>query len=375
MTRVTVAEYFKGIEYPTILGTGQAYTSGIKRGYVSNYLSAKNSLNKALADANKNTGIKIKRAVVDIGAVSLNSKYGIGMAIISKADQEVTELDIKKAIDESTKDLILQNERILHTIPVAYKLDGKHVLGRPEGLNGVKLEVKTLFIIASSQHVDDIIKLVTDCGVDVITTIACPLPASILSLNDRQKNAGVALVDIGCETTKVAVYENNNLISLISFPFGSLDITNDIALGFQIPLDEAEEVKVGSFIGNHSRKKLDEIVDARLTDIFEIVDAHFKKLKRSGLLPAGVIIVGGGSNAYQVTSIAKQVLKIPAQVANSTFFTNSKNKTKDATWFTSIGLTMMDDINANNEDGDNAISDFFKNVKNVLKSTFNQFMP
>lgn len=375
MIRVTVAEYFKDNPYPTILGTGSALSSGIKRGFVSNHSSAKNSLNKALAEATKNTGIKIKRAVVDIGSVSLISKYGIGMALTSKADLEVNELDVKKAIDESAKGIILQNERVLHVVPVAYKLDGKEVLGRPEGLSGVKLEVKTLFITATSQHVDDIIKLVTDCGIDVITTIACPLPASILALNDRQKNAGVAIVDIGAETTKVCVYENNNLISLQSFPFGSLDITNDIALGFQIPLDEAEEVKIGSFIGNHSRKKLDEIVDARLTDIFELVDTHFKKIKRSGLLPAGVVIIGGGSNAYQVTNIAKQVLKIPAQVASSSFFTESKNKIKDATWFTSIGLTLTDEISANNEDSDSVVLDFLKNVKKAIKSSFHQFIP
>jgi cell division protein FtsA len=164
----------------------------------------------------------------------------------------------------------------------------------------------------------------------------------MVNLTKMQKIAGCILVNIGSETVSLAVFENNIPISLEVFPIGSTDITNDIALGFRIPIYEAESIKLGvAGEMQYPKKKLDEIIMARLSDIFELIEAHLKKIGRSGLLPAGIILTGGGSGIDTIEDIARVSLKLPSKVASINFISNIKNsELQDSYWSVAYGLSV-----------------------------------
>ncbi len=374
MTRVVVAESFKDEKIPKIIGTGSCVTKGIRHGYVFKFDDVVDSIKTAIAQAETVSNTKIKRAFVSIGGITLSSEVSTGSAIISKADNEVTMLDISKAQKESEVNLTLGNKKIIHSFPISYKLDEKEVLGRPEGLHGIKLEVKTLFVTSLNQHIEDIVLALTEAGVEPIDIVASPIAASFVALNERQKIVGCALVNIGAETVSIVVFENGAPLSLHVFSIGSSDITNDIALGLKIPLEEAESLKINSDYGNFSKKKLDEIIEARLTDIFELIENHLKKIRRNGLLPAGIIFTGGGSAIPMLENLSKETLNLPSKIGNGEIFGNTKTKVRDSSWFVAFGLCMSGKSSLINNKNDN-LPAFMKDISNGLKSMFKQLLP
>lgn len=376
ITRVVVVGYGKEDGSPYTIATGQANTEGMHLGYVTNTEKVAESIREAISQAEKTLGSKIKRAIISIGGISLSSVVASGQAIISRADQEVTHLDVSKAIADSEEGLEILNKKIIHIIPVSYKLDGKDVHGRPEGMKGVKLEVKTLFITCLKQNIEDLITSFGLASIEVTDVIASPLSSANLLLSNKQKMAGCALLDIGSETVGMAVFENGLLISMQVFSIGSMDITKDIALGFRIGLEESESIKLGSVIGgDYPKKKVDEIIEARLGDIFELAENHLKRLRRNELLPAGVIITGGGAHINRIEEIAKRDLKLPCKVGPVDNIISNKLKIRDWSWYNAFGLALSSGISGKNENIHSSIGDNVKEVKGFFKSILSQLLP
>ncbi|MFA6354964.1 MAG: cell division protein FtsA [Candidatus Paceibacterota bacterium] len=373
-TKVVVTGYNKENNSPVVLATGSSNTEGIRSGYITNIDHVGSSIKKAVSIVESTLGYKIRRASVSIGGINLCSSVSTGSVIISRADQEITELDISKVLAISEENLEIVNKKIIHMIPVLYKLDGKDIHGRPEGMHGIKLEVKTLFITCSKQNIEDLVTALALANIEAIDIIASPLSLSNILLNTKQKTAGCALIDIGSETVSLSVFENNLLVSLQVFPIGSMDITKDIALGFKIGLEEAESVKLGSVLGgDYPKKKVDEIIEARVSDIFELVENHLKRIRRNGLLPAGVIITGGGANISRIEEFARKQLNLPAKVGPTDGTINNKFKIKDPSWYVAFGLTLSSssqNINANNSS-----KNFWDQIVEFFKSIFSQLLP
>ena len=246
-------------------------------------------------------------------------------------------------------------------------------MGRPEGMQGTKLEVKALFVTCSISHFEDLIEAVTLADVDPIDVVASPIATSEIALSQKQKIVGGALVNIGSETSSLSVFENETLTYLHTFSIGGEDITNDIALGMKVSLENAERYKLGNLEGDFSKKKLDEIIEARLFDIFELIENHLKKIKRNELLPAGVIFVGGGANISSIEEISKSALNLPSRVATTEIFGNLKTKLRDPSWYTVLGLIMSPD--SSDLYGGGSLKNIFKNIKSSIKSNIKQLMP
>lgn len=372
-TRVAVSEQVKGEKIPRIIGTGTAPSKGLRHGYITNIEQATKSIERALRDAEKNAGIAIRRAFLTVGGIGLESTTALGTAVISKADGEVTTLDIQKAVQNAEENLEIKNRRILHRIPVGYKLDGKTIAGRPEKMKGVKLEIKVLFITTFEQHLDDLLTAVSDAGVEILDVVASPIAAGEVALSDRDRNMGSLLLDIGAETVTIAVFEDGGVVALKVFATGSTYITNDIALGMKVSLEEAEGLKTGAVLGNYSKKKLDDIIEARIKDIYWIIDAYLKKIRRSGLLPAGVVVLGGGSHTPTIESIAKEALHLPCRVGAPEAFAGAKNKIRDTSWFPVLGLTIMGKNVPFQSDG--GVGEVFYRLKKSIQNIFNQLKP
>jgi len=374
--KVVVVGFDKIKKELNVLATGTSETKGVRFGYITNTDVVAKSIQKAVAQAETTLGFKIRKAYVSIGGISLSSTISIGSVIISKADQEITNLDVAKVISNSEENLEVLNKKIIHTIPIGYKLDGKDIYARPEGLRGIKLEVRTLFITCLKQNVEDLITALALAKIDIEEIIASPIVTGNILLGNKQKNAGCVLVDIGAETVACAVFENNLPISVLVLPIGCMDITKDIALGLKISLEEAESIKLGSVIGgDYSKKKVDEIIEARLDDIFELVGNNLKRLKRFELLPAGVIITGGGSLVNNIETIAKNQLRLPAKIGPIDYSLNNKFKIRDNTWYTALGLALSANDEFSTEQTNNSEPSGMKDIKNFFKSIFNQLLP
>ncbi|MFT5180115.1 MAG: cell division protein FtsA [Candidatus Paceibacteria bacterium] len=376
-----------GSRSPTILGVGYAESKGLRHGYITHQTDAIRSIRKAVRQAEISSKIKISKAFISIGGVGLSSFTTQGQITITRADSEITAMDVEKAIEESTDQVpssVSLNKKNIHTIPVSYKIDGKTVLGNPVGLKGTRLEVRTLFIMCLEHHLQELIQAVEDAGIEVIDIMAAPLAASLVTLSKPEKIQGCVLANIGSETVSIIVYENDTPTSLEIFPIGSNDITNDIALGLQVSLDEAENIKKDVESGKtHPKKKLDEIISARLSDIFELVEAHLKKINKSGLLPGGIIITGGGSGITTIEDLAKAYLKLPTKVSKLACddtkmecSDSEKIKVKDSTWSVAYGLCVF----GLHSDSPGTISlghgkRFIKASRVKVLSWFKQFLP
>jgi len=371
-TRVVVAEYAKGDPSPVILGVGDSPTKGLRHGYITNERDAIKSIRVAIQAAENSSKVKIKSAFLSVGGISLESSVANGSVVISRADGEVNDLDIEQAIFLSKESLNnVANKRIIYTIPLRFKLDGKEVLGRPQGMHGSKLEAKVLFITCLEQHVDDLVHAVEESGVEVEDIVAAPIAASLVALTKKQRTVGCLLANIGAETVSVSVLEDDIPISLQVFPIGSTDITNDIALGLQVPLDEAEDIKIGGGTGTFSKRKLDEIIDARLSDIFELIEAHLKKIKRSGLLPAGIILTGGGAGISTIEDFAKATLRLPSKKATPETFKNHTGQIKDSSWFVAYGLCIYGFQRLRKKKS----TEIMRSIKNTVVSWVKQILP
>lgn len=361
-----------GRAVPEIIGTGHAESRGLKNGYIINEGDVGRSIKSAVAQAEKQAGVPVKRAHVAIGSIGLEEVYAKGEIIPARADSTITATDLEKVMADSEERIAdhIPNRRILHSIPLRYCVDGGEVLGRPQGMRGTKLEIDSLFITTYEQHVNDLIATIEGVGIVVEDVIASPLAASFVMLSKTQKRAGCILVNIGAETTSLVVFEDTTPISLKIFPTGSSDITNDIALGLKIPLEDAEKIKRGGLSSvTYSKKRLEEVVSERLSTICSLIDAHLKKIKRDGLLPAGVILTGGGSSTPGLVDVAKQTLDLPARTATLEFGKGSK--VKDASFAVAYGLCMW---GASDTEETSAVGAVRQSRRSLL-AWINQFLP
>ncbi len=387
-TRVIVCAISPDSAEPKILGMGTAPTRGLHHGYIINRGEAIKCVRTALREAEREAGIPIKNILVAMGGIGIDVDAVTTTIPVEHPTGEVSSKDIDRAVS-TCEDILFsrtRNKRVLHATPLKFQLDGEAVLGHPIGMRGKKLSIKTLFVTCLEHHFDELVSVVTDAGVGVVDVIAAPLAASFATLNHRDKMAGSALLDIGAETVSLAVFEDNNLLSLKVFPIGSNDITNDIALGFQIPLDEAEVIKLQVQSGQLStskerqqqfaQSKVNEIVQARLSDVFELVDRHLKEIKRSNLLPAGIVITGGGSVLNQLHDFAKSSLKLPVRIIDGISMHTGKKKLRDASWYVVFGLCNMasNDMSAHYR-SPSPLKQLFGQTKESLHKLFKQLIP
>jgi len=324
-----------------IIGTGLAESKGLRHGYIVNKEEVAASILKAKQQAESTARVPLRSAFLAVGGISLDEARAGGSAIISRADQEITALDLDKAAKTAREAAApgFLNRHVLHSIPLEYRVDGVKVLGDPLGMKGVRLEVDYLFITCLAQHEEVLAKAVEDADIEIIDQMASPLAGSYVLLDGEQKMKGCVLANIGAETVSIVVYDEGIPISVKVFPMGSSHITDDIALGFRISLDEAERVKLGRLSGQmYPRKKIDDLVASRLNAMFALIDKHLKSLGRRGPLPAGIIISGGGAGIGTISDVARGSLKLPSRLAE--FRLSSDTKIHDATWAVAYGLAL-----------------------------------
>ena len=364
--RTIVAQKQNDDSKPLILSVGEAPSHGISSGIIVDIEEAAGSVMQSKEEAERIAGAPIERAYISANGSHINSQFSKGVVAVSRADGEISEEDVNRVITAAQAISMPNNKEIIGVVPCGYTIDGQEKIKDPVGMNGVRLEVNTLIIEGTAPFIKNLVKCVQRCGIDAdIDDLAfAPLAASKAVLSKQQKELGVAVIDIGKGTTGISVFEDGNILHLAALPVGAGHITNDIAIGLKTSIDIAEKVKLEYGIaiaqdvnkkdkiniadidqneeGEFSRKYIAEIIEARIEEIFLMVDKELKKADRSGMLPAGVVITGGGAKMPEIVKLAKKVLKLPAQIGFPKELDGVVDKVDDPSFATAIGLIMWD---------------------------------
>ncbi len=373
-TKVVVVE-----EVPTqngsqlrIVGTGMAPSGGMRHGYVVDLEDAAEGVRAAVAQAEAAARTKIKNAFLAIGGISLDEARATGEAIISRADAEITDLDIEKVLDSARQaaEPHFLNRKVLHEIPLEFRVDGTKALGDPRGMKGTRIEGEYLFVTCLQSHADMLQGAAEAADIEVVDCMASPLAGSYVTLTKDQKMKGCVLANIGAETLSIVVYDENVPVSIKVFPAGSTGITDDLALGFRVSLEDAERIKTGRLGGSmYPKRKVDEVITSRFRHMFELVDKHLKTLGKRGSLPAGIILSGGGSGQGSVSEIARGALALPSRIAD--LQVPPETKIRDATWAVAYGLALW----GLTGDTDTPARPAFAGTTRIISKFFRQFLP
>jgi cell division protein FtsA len=319
-----------------IIGAAQVESNGLRKGVIVDIDEAVSAISSALEKVERMTGVPVTRALVSISGNHIACVESKGVIAVSRADGEIAENDIVRVIDASQAISIPPNREIIHVIPKSFTLDGQSGIKDPLGMSGIRLEVETLLIHVGSPFLKNLTKAINQTGLDIDQVVVAPLAAARAVLSKRQKELGVAVIDLGAGTTNLAIYEENNLLHTAVLPVGSMHITNDLAIGLRCTIDAAEKVKVqfgqasAQGVDKHqdidlnridpnehdtvSRHMVVEIIEARLEEIFDYVNRELKLVNRDGKLPAGIVLTGGGAHLPGIAEFAKKHLRLPVQV-------------------------------------------------------------
>ncbi len=347
-----------------IVGAEIIESHGIRKGQVVDIEDAANSIEKCLEEVERKIGTEIKDVIVSIGGPHIQSMISRGVVAVSRADGEVSEEDVSRVLKAAETISLPKNKEILHILPREFIVDKESGIKDPIGMHGVRLEVEAEVIFGSSPYINNLIKAVEASGRSVESLVFSTLAASEAVLSKRQKELGVAVVDIGAGSTGLCVFEEENLISSSVLPVGASHITNDIAIAFQLPIDVAEKLKLKYGIAQNeniskkeeinledlggdkekviSRKELVDVIEARNLEILELVAKELKRIQRERLLPAGIVLVGGGAKMPGMEDLVKKELHLPCQIGFPKDVEGIVDRIDDPSFATAVGLLFFD---------------------------------
>jgi len=323
-----------------VLAQASVPSSGMRKGVVVDIEETSKDIQSLFSEIQKTYNRKIDSVFVNIEGNHLYVIPSDGVISVSRADKKISQEDIERVLKSTQAINKPLNQEILETFPLEFIIDDQKGIKEPLGLTGIRLEVKVLLLCAFSQYLKNLTQAVLNTKLQIDDIIPSLLVAAKAVLTAQQKELGVALVDIGAATTGLAVFEEGVLIHFAVFPIGSANITNDIAIGLRTEIVTAEEIKkqFGScFLGttkkeekSQSRKKIEifdksspvvlsqkmlvDIIEARVSEIFDLIQKELKKISRQELLPGGVILTGGGAKLSKITDLVKQKLKLPCKI-------------------------------------------------------------
>lgn len=375
-----------------ILASRKMDSQGIRKGVVVEIDEAREALENMLRSLEDRSAADIREVICSISGEHVSSQVSTASVAVSRADNEVSEEDVERVIEAAKTISLPQNREIIHTIPRVFSCDDAQRVENPVGMKGVRLEVNALIIEAFSPYLKNLEKIFNGLGVNLKSVVHAPLAASMATLTKRQKELGVILIDIGAQTTGISVFEEEKILHAAVRPIGSSHISNDLAIGFQIPVDIAEKVKLkwGTPIKKDEQpqkralkkietkykeevksKKINNIVEARLREIMRVIREELQKINKNKKLPAGAVLVGEGAKLSDLVEYSKSELNIPAQIGTPSQIEGITRQTKDPGFATCLGLLIWDKKNKNEKKPLSTL----RNLKGRLENFFKSLVP
>lgn len=342
-----------------IVALTEVESEGINRGVITNIDDAVRAISKALDQAERISGLPIQSAWVGINGAHIGNHLNRGIVAVSKTNGEISEEDLARAVDAARSLSVGANREILHVIPRRFLVDGNEGVKDPVGMSGMRLEVDAYLISGMGIQIKNLTKCIYQTGLDIDDLVVSSLASAEATLTSKQKELGVAAINIGSSTTSVAIFEQGELLHLAVLPIGSEHITSDIAIGLRTSIDVAESIKLrygcalpekndeedidlamidSNENGKVNKSYVHEIIEARVEEILKKVDQELKRVDRSGKLPAGVVLTGAGSKLPKIVDLAKKTLRLPATLGYPLQITSVIDTANDLGMTTAIGL-------------------------------------
>lgn len=355
-----------------IIATAEVNSSGIQKGSITSIEEAVSCVSHVLEDVDRLVGVPIESAWVGISGTQIMTQENRGVVAVAKTDGEISYDDVNRVVESAQSVAAPLNYEILHVLPRGFVVDGQKNIKDPVGMTGVRLEVDAQIIYGATPHIKNISKTIYRTGIDIDDLVLSVVATADAVLSPRQKELGVALVDIGGSTTTVTVFEEGQLLHLAMIPIGSNHITNDLALGLQTSIDIAERIKLsygaclskgltkkdsidlaefGEPSQKISKKFIIEIVAARVIELLEKINEELATVQRRALLPAGIVFTGGGAKLHDLVDIAKHVLQMNAGYGYPSGMQSATDKINDLAFTSAIGLVRWGALHLGKEQG------------------------
>lgn len=357
-----IASLPEGKEPPQVIGVYTHPSSGIKKGVIVNIDEATNAIAESLAAAERMAGITVSSAYASIGGKHITSINSRGVVAVSH--EEISEDDTFRAIENARTVSIPPSREILHIIPREFIVDSEGGIKDPIGMSGTRLEVDTHIISATTTALQNLVKCIQGCGLGIEDIVFTGWSSSHAVLTDTEKELGVMLLDIGGGTTGISIFQEGAIAYSGSVPLGGISITSDLAIGLQVSLEDAEKLKINfkkllnqaggtresldtpaidrkttkeheESEGKQNTKTTDaldvsalaiegheeiskdlfqQIAEARLEEIFEMVHTQVGQAGFDVSMPAGVVLTGGCARLHDITKVAQQSFGVPTRV-------------------------------------------------------------
>jgi cell division protein FtsA len=345
----------------SIIGHGSALNVGMRKGVVVHVDDVAESIINAVSEAERFSGTSIQSATVNINGSHVSGMNSQGVVAISAANREIMEEDRHRVEEAASIIQLPPNREIVQIFPKNYRLDGQENIKDPVGMHGVRLEVETHIVTASTPSLRNLDMALAKSGINSYHHTVSGLAAAEAVLNRQQKEVGTVLLDIGAGTTNLVVIEDGEVQHIAVLPLGGAHITNDLAIGLKTDLDVAEKVKVehakllvsvkkGEVIKVQVGKQehsfmagdVEMITEARVDELLEYADLELEKIQRSRKLPGGVVLVGGTAKLPGLAEFTKDKMQLAARVGKVESITGLIDKVNDPSYYTAMGLMFLD---------------------------------
>jgi len=350
-----------------ILGVGKSISLGVHRGVVNNITQTIQSIQQAVSEAEELSGIKVDGVTVGIAGQHIRSLQHSDYITRNNSEQVIDETDIEKLINQVHKLVMLPGEEIIHVLPQEFKVDGQAEIKEPIGMYGGRLEANFHVVVGQVSSIRNIGRCIKSAGLDLDGITLEPLASANAVLSNEEKEAGVALIDIGGGTTDLAIFKDGIIRHTAVIPFGGNVITEDIKEGCSIIEKQAEllKVKFGSAWPGENKeneivsipglrgrdpkeislKNLSKIIHARTVEIIEQVYLEIKNYgheEQKKKLIAGIVLTGGGSQLKHLKQLVEYVTGMDTRVGypNEHLAGDTDKNVTSPLYATAVGLVM-----------------------------------
>jgi cell division protein FtsA len=380
-----------------IIGVGVSPSDGLRKGVVVNIDKTVRSIQKAVEEAELMAGLDVDEVWVGIAGDHIRAINSKGVVATSGENNEITELDVVRAIDAAKAVSIPMDREILHVIPQEYIVDDQKGIKDPIGMCGVRLETQVHIITGAVTSAQNIYKSVDKAGLKIVDLVLQPLASSYAVLEKDEKELGVALIDMGGGTTDIAIYSEDSIRHTAVVGLGGQYVTKDIAIGIRTPLEKAEEIKrdygcafsplikgesyvsVPGVGGREQREVskavLASIIEPRVEEILSLALREIKRTEYSDMLGAGIVLTGGGSLMEGIQDLSERVFEMPIKLGVPTGIGGLTEAARSPVHATGVGLCMYGVQNSKERKGRKGLSadDSFKRIFDKMKSWIKEF--
>jgi cell division protein FtsA len=372
-----------------VVGVGMHESSGMKKGMVVNIDATVAAIQRALGDAELMADCKIREVYTGIAGSHIKSSNANGMVKIK--DKEVSQADIDRVIETASSISLPGDQQILHILEQEFSIDGQEGIKKPLGMSGMRLEAEVHIVTGAVAAVQNIMKCVHRCGLEVREMILQPLASSKTVLADDEKDLGVCLVDIGGGTTDVAIFTGGAIRHTAVIPIAGDQITNDIAMALRTPTKDAEDIKIKygcalrqladdapievPGVGERgprmlSRQTLAEVIEPRVEELYSLVQTELRRSGFEDLLSSGIVITGGSSAMQGMVELGEEIFHMPVRLGLPHYVGGLSDVVKTPRFSTGVGLLLYGLERHQHHEAARAQSGSFGDVLEKMKTWF-----